>query len=128
MVVLLDFAVIILILLITGIAAGFFAGLLGIGGGFLMVPVQYLLLIETGIDPTFAIRIAIGTSLAVVFPVSCSAAWAHQKHQPSTGRQQYQSGLQDSEEDLPAGPLLHTYRLRSSNPSLEQWSLLPLSE
>lgn len=79
--VLLDLTFVLLILLITGIAAGFFAGLLGIGGGFLMVPVQYLLLIETGIDPTFAIRIAIGTSLAVVFPVSCAAAWAHQKHQ-----------------------------------------------
>jgi hypothetical protein len=74
-----DLILVILILLMTGIVAGFFAGLLGVGGGFLMVPVQYLLLVQTGIDPTFAIRIAFGTSLAVVLPVSCAAAMAHQK-------------------------------------------------
>ena len=74
-----DLVLVILILIIIGIIAGFFAGLLGIGGGFLMVPVQYLLLVHTGIDPTFAIRIAFGTSLAVILPVSCAAAWAHQK-------------------------------------------------
>lgn len=75
----LDLIWIILILILTGIIAGFFAGLLGVGGGFLMVPVQYLLLIDGGIDPTYAIRIAFGTSLAVVFPVSCAAALAHEK-------------------------------------------------
>lgn len=75
----LDLVWVILILIATGIIAGFFAGLLGIGGGFLMVPVQYLLLVDGGIDPTYAIRIAFGTSLAVIFPVSCAAAWAHQK-------------------------------------------------
>ncbi len=75
----LDLIWIILILILTGIIAGFFAGLLGVGGGFLMVPVQYLLLVDGGIDPTYAIRIAFGTSLAVVFPVSCAAAWAHER-------------------------------------------------
>ncbi|MCP1662346.1 MULTISPECIES: sulfite exporter TauE/SafE family protein [Methanocalculus] len=79
--ILLDLWLIILILIATGIIAGYCAGLLGIGGGFLMVPVQYLLLIHTGIDPTYAIRIAIGTSLAVVFLVSCTAAMAHHKRQ-----------------------------------------------
>lgn len=74
-----DLIWVILILILTGIIAGFFAGLLGVGGGFLMVPVQYLLLIDGGIDPTYAIRIAFGTSLAVILPVSSAAAWSHQK-------------------------------------------------
>jgi len=72
-----DPILIICILLLTGIVAGFFAGLLGVGGGFLMVPVQYMILVSSGIDPTLAIRVAFGTSLAVVFPVSCAAAFAH---------------------------------------------------
>lgn len=75
----LDLIWVIIILLATGVIAGFFSGLLGVGGGFFMVPVQYLLLLDAGIDPTYAIRIAFGTSLAVIFPVSCATAWAHQK-------------------------------------------------
>ncbi|MGD0079108.1 MAG: sulfite exporter TauE/SafE family protein [Methanoregula sp.] len=65
------------ILVFTGIMVGFASGLLGVGGGFLMVPVQYYLLAALGIDPTLAIRIAFGTSLAVVIPTALSSAWGH---------------------------------------------------
>ena len=63
-----------LVLLLTGILVGFASGLLGLGGGFLMVPVQFWLLTSLGVDPTLAIRISFGTSLAVVIPTALSSA------------------------------------------------------
>jgi uncharacterized protein len=65
------------VLLLTGILVGFASGLLGLGGGFLMVPVQFWLLTSLGMDPTLAIRIAFGTSLAVVIPTALSSAYGH---------------------------------------------------
>ncbi len=67
----------IIILLATGAGAGFVSGLVGIGGGFIIVPVQYWLLTSMGIDPTVAIRIAFGTSLAVILPTALSGAVGH---------------------------------------------------
>ncbi|AKB29437.1 Protein of unknown function DUF81 [Methanosarcina siciliae C2J] len=54
------------VLIFTGAFAGIISGLLGIGGGFIMSPVQYWLLQETGMDPDLAIRAALGTSLFVI--------------------------------------------------------------
>ncbi len=54
------------ILILTGTFTGIISGFLGIGGGFIMTPVQYWLLQETGLEPDLAIRIALGTSLFVV--------------------------------------------------------------
>jgi len=48
----------VLVLLATGVVVGFSCGLLGVGGGFLMVPVQIWLLTSMGIDPTLATRIS----------------------------------------------------------------------
>ena len=67
----------ILILIITGVGVGFATGLLGVGGGFILAPVQFLLLISLGIDPDTAIRIAFGTSLAVILPTALSGAYSH---------------------------------------------------
>lgn len=67
----------VLVLLATGVAVGFSCGLLGIGGGFLMVPVQIWVLTSMGIDPTLATRIAFGTSLAVVLPTALSGCRGH---------------------------------------------------
>ena len=67
-------------LIITGITAGTASGLFGVGGGFLMTPVQYWLYSTGGIDSTLATRLAFGTSLAVMIPTMISGAAAHHKH------------------------------------------------
>ncbi len=67
----------VLILLATGIVVGFACGLLGVGGGFIMVPVQIWALTSMGVDPTLATRMAFGTSLAVVLPTAVSGCQGH---------------------------------------------------
>jgi uncharacterized membrane protein YfcA len=67
----------VLVLLATGIVVGFACGLLGVGGGFIMVPVQIWVLTATGIEPTIATRVAFGTSLAVVLPTALSGCHGH---------------------------------------------------
>lgn len=64
-------------LIITGITAGTASGLFGVGGGFLMTPVQYWLSLTGGMDSTLATRLAFGTSLAVMIPTMISGAAAH---------------------------------------------------
>lgn len=64
-------------LLVTGLGVGFASGLLGVGGCFIMVPVQFWVLKSMGVDPTIAIRIAFGTNLLVVLPTALSGALTH---------------------------------------------------
>ncbi len=69
----------IIALLVTGVGVGFASGLLGVGGCFIMVPVQYWALKSIGVDPTIAIRVAFGTNLLVVLPTALSGSITHHK-------------------------------------------------
>lgn len=61
--------------------AGVLAGLLGIGGGLIIVPVLYALFLSSGqVDSAVAIHVSIGTSLATIVLTSISSILAHQKH------------------------------------------------
>jgi len=71
----------VVILLITGIGVGTVSGLLGVGGCFIMVPVQYFILTAMGIDPTIAIRVSFGTNLMVVLPTALSGSLRHHKRE-----------------------------------------------
>jgi uncharacterized membrane protein YfcA len=64
-------------LMLIGICAGFASGLLGVGGGFLIVPLQYFLLKYIGVEPDLAMLISLGTSLAIIIPTSLSGAYRH---------------------------------------------------
>ncbi len=66
-------------LLITGCVVGLVSGLLGVGGCFIMIPVQYWILTSMGVDTGTAIRVAFGTNLLVVFPTAISGAYMHHK-------------------------------------------------
>lgn len=67
------------VLLLTGVISGLMAGLLGIGGGLIIVPVLYNLFSSSGIAPATALAVSIGTSLAVIVPTSVSSIRAHWK-------------------------------------------------
>ena len=67
------------VLLATGLGVGFASGLLGVGGCFIMVPVQYWILTASGFDPSIAIKTAFGTNLLVVLPTAISGAYGHYK-------------------------------------------------
>jgi uncharacterized membrane protein YfcA len=69
----------IIILLATGVGVGFAGGLLGLGGCFIMTPVQYILFTGMGIPADIAIKLAFGTNLLVVLPTAASGAWRHSK-------------------------------------------------
>ena len=63
----------------TGLVIGFISGLVGIGGGIIMTPVQYWIYTSAGMSPDLAIKISIATSLAVVLPTAISGAVRHHR-------------------------------------------------
>lgn len=71
----------IILLLVTGSVAGLFAGLLGIGGGVVIVPVLVLVFEYQGLDSSVIMQSAIGTSLATIVFTSISSIRVHQAHQ-----------------------------------------------
>lgn len=64
-------------LLTTGALAGILAGLLGVGGGIVIVPVLFYLFEILDIPPQIAMHLAVATSLATIIPTSISSARAH---------------------------------------------------
>lgn len=68
----------ILIYLILGCFAGLAAGLLGVGGGLIIVPVLAWVFADQGFISTQVMHLAIGTSLATIVFTSLSSIRAHQ--------------------------------------------------
>ena len=68
---------IILLYAITGVLAGFFAGLFGVGGGLIVVPALLILFAIKGLDPGISTHLAIGTSLATIVITSISSTVTH---------------------------------------------------
>lgn len=64
-------------LVVAGAAIGFLAGLFGVGGGAISVPVFYEIFVILGYPPEIAMPTAVGTSLAVIVPTSVLSARGH---------------------------------------------------
>ncbi|MCQ1536114.1 sulfite exporter TauE/SafE family protein [Methanosarcina sp. KYL-1] len=86
----------IVILFLTGAFTGLVSGLLGVGGGFIMSPIQYWLFQEAGISPDLALRIAFGTSLFVILPNAISGTLKHQRHSAVLWKQAVLIGVSGS--------------------------------
>ncbi|MEI6894360.1 MAG: sulfite exporter TauE/SafE family protein [Colwellia sp.] len=66
-------------LIFTGIFAGLLAGIFGVGGGIVIVPVLFFLLQSFGVSAESAMMIATATSLATIVPTSIASITAHYK-------------------------------------------------
>lgn len=66
--------------LVLGAIAGFFAGLLGVGGGAIMVPVLVLMFAAQGFAAEHLMHLALGTSMAAIVFTSISSLRAHHQH------------------------------------------------
>lgn len=62
-----------------GLAIGYLAGLLGIGGGMLMVPFMVFVLSSQGVGEAVLVKVAVATSLATICFTSLSSVWAHHR-------------------------------------------------
>ncbi|HEV7372303.1 sulfite exporter TauE/SafE family protein [Arenibaculum sp.] len=61
----------------AGMVGGILAGLLGVGGGIVIVPVLYQILELMNVDPGIRMHLAVGTSLAVIVPTAFISARSH---------------------------------------------------
>lgn len=67
------------VLMVAGLAAGFIAGLFGLGGGFVVVPALLLVFNFFNVDADVITHVAIGTSLATIIVTSARSVHAHHK-------------------------------------------------
>jgi uncharacterized membrane protein YfcA len=64
---------------LLGLFAGVVAGLLGVGGGLIVVPILATLFTSQGFASQHLMQLAVGTSLATLVFTSLSSMWAHHR-------------------------------------------------
>ena len=69
-----------LIMSVTALFAGFFAGFFGIGGGIITVPCLFYIFGAVGIDKSFIMHLAVGTSFAIIVPTAMMSVFTHYKY------------------------------------------------
>ncbi|MBF0219399.1 MAG: sulfite exporter TauE/SafE family protein [Gammaproteobacteria bacterium] len=70
----------ILLYLLLGAVVGFVAGLLGVGGGGIMVPLLTLMFTAQGFANEITLHLALGTSMAAIVLTALASLRAHQRH------------------------------------------------
>jgi len=71
----------VLIMIATAIPAGFAAGLFGIGGGLVTVPILFYIFSFSGIETAYVMHLAVGTSFGIIIPTSTVSVLTHHQHQ-----------------------------------------------
>lgn len=69
-----------IIFLAIGALAGFAAGLFGVGGGLIIVPLLYVVFSQMGYPSDVIMHMALGTSLATIIVTSISSLLAHHRN------------------------------------------------
>jgi len=64
-------------MLLTGAVGGVIAGMLGVGGGIVIVPVLDLVLATLDVDSSVRMHVTVATSLATIIPTAISSSRAH---------------------------------------------------
>ena len=81
------------IFFIVGLIAGTISGLLGVGGGIILVPVQVFIYNQIGIPEELEIKLALGTSLATVFLNTLISSRAQAKRKSISWHLLYKIGV-----------------------------------
>ena len=63
----------------SAVVTGFMAGFFGIGGGLIMVPILFYLFNFSGIEQTYIMHLALGTSFSIIIPTSIISTMTHMK-------------------------------------------------
>ena len=67
-------------MIFTAIPAGFAAGLFGIGGGLITVPILFYIFAKAGINPSFIMHLSVGTSFGIIIPTALVSVLTHYQH------------------------------------------------
>ena len=74
-----EIALLLLAIAGAGIVSGLLAGLFGIGGGAVLVPVLYQALAFVGVDDGVRMHVSVGTSIAIIVPTAIQSFAAHRR-------------------------------------------------
>lgn len=72
-----DLALLALAIVVGGVLTGLLAGLFGVGGGAIIVPVLYEIFHILGVSEDIRVQLCVGTSLAIIIPTSIRSYLAH---------------------------------------------------
>ena len=70
----------IFIMIASAIPAGFAAGLFGIGGGLITVPILFYIFGSAGIESSYLMHLSVGTSFGIIIPTSIVSVLTHHQH------------------------------------------------
>ena len=75
-----EYSILILLMILTAIPVGFFAGLFGIGGGLISVPFLFFVFETLNFDKEYLMHLSVGTSFLIIIPTALVSVMTHKKN------------------------------------------------